>query len=233
MKTSRKLLLIGSAALVVIILILILVGRSLLNGSEFDMEGMDRQESTSLDYEGFTGVFIDGWDVDIEKSDDFSINISYPAVMKNFIEIEMKNDELIMSTVSRKGVHLNRQSFDATITMPSLRSLMVEGASIVNIEDFNEESIEIRLVGIGKIEAENSSVRFLEVTLEGIGGIELKGMITSNADVYLNGTGEIELNMAGGVLEGVLDGLGSIRYSGYVSSEQIEIDGLGQVEFEE
>ncbi len=232
MKTSRKLLLVGLAVLVVTILILILVGRSLLIEPEYDMEEMGHQETMNLDYEGFTGIFIDGWDVDIEKSDDFSINISYPAAMKNYIEIEKKDDELIMTTVSRRGVHLFRQGFDAIITMPSLQSLMVEGTSNVSMEDFEEESIKIGLVGIGKIKAENSSVRFLEVTLDGIGDIELNGMITDNANVYLNGTGEIELNMDGGVLEGVLEGLGSIRYTGYVSNEQIEIDGLGQVEFE-
>ncbi|MCD6342815.1 MAG: DUF2807 domain-containing protein [Spirochaetaceae bacterium] len=53
-----------------------------------------------------------------------------------------------------------------------------------------------------------------------------------DARVDLNGAGDIRLEMNGGVLDGSLEGMGNIVYSGVVSEERIRIDGLGRVRAE-
>jgi len=57
-------------------------------------------------------------------------------------------------------------------------------------------------------------------------------VLAVDARVDLNGAGDIRLQMNGGVLDGSLEGMGNIVYSGVVSEERIRIDGLGRVRAE-
>ena len=231
MKKSQKIILIALGVVLAVIASLMLIGRAALGSFDGSWK-REATETAQLDHEGFKGIVIkDSWEAHIEQSNHFYVNISYPRSMKDRLGVRVIREELILG-IDGLGV-FSHGGPTAVVGMPSLEFLRIEGAAEVSIDGFKEKHIEIHTDGAADIEADNSSADLLDVSLAGLGSIDLSGMATVNANVQLSGAGEIKLNMNGGVLTGVLDGLGSIRYEGHVSDEQVELNGLGRITTED
>ncbi|OQX28832.1 MAG: hypothetical protein B0D92_06955, partial [Spirochaeta sp. LUC14_002_19_P3] len=129
----------------------------------------------------------------------------------------------------KKSYFLIKKDFIAKITMPSLTSLRVDGIGDITVSGFHENLFEVELEGIANIYAFDSSAKKVNAALDGTGNIDLNGMPATDANAELDGVGKITLNMQGGVLSGYLDGAGTVRYTGEISSKQFEIDGVGEL----
>lgn len=198
--------------------------------SGIDWDNAD-EASDSMALDDFDRVVVRGaWSVRIDQGESFSVDIAYPEPMRDRIDVRTSGDTLILGSRDWSGP-MGRE-LSAAIVMPSLREIRIEGAADVDFRGFDEEEMDVAIEGAGQITAEDSRARRLSVSLDGLGQIDLDDLTAVDATVSLDGAGEIILDMDGGILDGNVDGMGSVRYSGRVSDERIDVDGFGSVERE-
>ena len=122
------------------------------------------------------------------------------------------------------AVNANVSLYGSSVVLLNMNGGVPQG-----ILDGNEKSLDIDIDGTAKIYSENSSIDNLNVSVRGSGQADLRDLLTVDANINLDGVGEVLLNMNGGVLQGSLDGAGSISYKGEVLREEIEVNGVGKV----
>jgi hypothetical protein len=195
----------------------------------WDSSGADA--SRTLDLTGFDSVVVEGaWIVQINQDETYAVEIRYPSKMEDQLLVDVRGNDLILDTRDWRG--RSGEDLIAEISMPALSEIRIEGAADASFSGFNEKSMDVIIGGAASIKGYDTEVTNLTVRLQGLGQIDLAGVQSVNAEVDLEGAGEIRLYMDGGVLDGSLEGLGSIVYSGIVSEENIKVDGFGKVRFE-
>ena len=167
------------------------------------------------------------WTVDIEQSDDFTIDLSYPPEYAERVRAEVVSGTLVLNIRRRRDKDYD--NFSARIGMPSLESVVIEGLSDVWIAGFNQDSLELTLEGLANVESADSQVDVLNVSFDGAGRADLRGITAVDARVDMRGAGVVELTMDGGILEGAVEGVGSIFYSGPIAARRVNIEGAGRV----
>lgn len=183
-----------------------------------------------LNFEGFDSILVEGlWRLQVDEGSEFSIEVSYPPSWPKGSHVGMRGETLVLAYPD-SGRDPD-ESAVAWITMPVLESLRVEGVAEADISGFDAENLDLVVEGAAQIKGMDSTVENLTLSISGAGQVDLEDMPTVNADVTLAGAAQVELRMNGGVLEGRLDGIGRIAYSGEVSREDVAIEGLGAVKY--
>ena len=182
----------------------------------------------------FSSVKVRGlWTVDIEQADDFTVDLSYPPEHADKVDVEVVRGTLVLNIRSRGLRFLSLKddydNFSVRIGMPSLENVVIEGLSDVWIAGFNQDSLELIIEGMANVESADSRVKELNVSLDGAGSADLRGITAVDARVDLRGAGVVELTMDGGILDGAVEGVGSILYSGPVAEQRVSIQGPGSV----
>ena len=239
MKRSQIAVLSVLGLIALIMLVLMGIGRVAV-GKTVDFETGDRpagwensgaDASRTLDLTGFDSVVVEGaWMVRINQDDTYAVELRYPSGMEDQLLVDVRGNDLILDTRDWHG--RSGEDLIAEISMPVLSEIRIEGASDATFSGFNEDSMDVVIGGAASIKGYDTEVTNLTVRLQGIGQMNLEDVQSVNAEVNLEGAGEIRLFMDGGVLDGSLEGLGSIVYSGIVSEENINVDGFGKVRFE-
>lgn len=237
MKKSQIAVLGALGLIALIMLVMMGLGRIAVGNSvDFNSNnGSDNSSSSggniseTLDIDDFDSVVVKGaWKVRIYQSQDIGVEVNYPSSMANQLLAESKGSQLILGAQDWHAG--NGDDLIAYIYMPSLTELRIDGAADASFQGFNENEMNVFLDGAAQIKGYDSEVKDLNVRLQGIGQIDLEGVQAVNAKVNLEGAGEIKLDMNGGELTGSLEGLGHVSYSGFVSVEEVEVEGLGKVE---
>ena len=97
------------------------------------------------------------------------------------------------------------------------------------ISGFQEEGLKIEINGASSVKGDNNVFEHLSIELNGAGRVDFGGTETRDAEVDIDGVGTVTLSITGGVLDGSIEGLGTIKYYGEISDNRIDIDGLGSV----
>lgn len=118
----------------------------------------------------------------------------------------------------------------AAIPAPELNRLEIDGAADVRIEGLVLPALIIEIDGTGDVTGVDTSVERLEISTDGAARIDFSAAQVVNATLDVDGAASIDLAMSGGELIGEIDGAGQVNYTGTVSREAIDIDGLGRVE---
>ena len=236
MKKSQVAILAAAGLIAIIMLIVMGLGRLAVGKvvdyqsgeSSTDWSSSDADTSKSLGFDGFDSVVVEGaWTVRINRSDDFATEIRYPSAMEGKVLVRVRGNQMVLGIQDWHGC--SRGDLIAEISMPSLTEIRIEGAADASFTGFDENVLDIIIDGAASVKGYDTGVNKLSVSLNGIGQVDLEDVESVNARVELDGAGEIRLDMNGGVLDGSLEGLGNITYSGLVAEEKISIDGLGKV----
>lgn len=175
-----------------------------------------------LDFQGI-------WECRITESSDPQLKITLPAsVDARNISWKKKGTSLILENYSKYD-RSGGEGVIAQIEMPQLESLSSDALIDLRFSGFTGKHLKIISNGIAAINGRNNRYESIEIIMSGAGLIDLTETQSNNAHVILNGAGSIELNMAGGVLDGMLSGLGNIEYRGEISKNSIQTTGLGRV----
>lgn len=182
----------------------------------------------TFDYSGFDGVDVSGqWDVTLERGDTWRVAIDVPAELAGDVTVELDGNEL--SLRFERGWWPDGFSADngleATITMPTLASLDVSGASTVRLAGFEGAALAIDLSGAGDLRGTASRFDRLALDMSGAANVDFADVPVTDADVDVSGAGNVRLRMAGGRLTGEMSGAGNLEYYGTVSEERIERSG--------
>ena len=181
-----------------------------------------------LDVKKFDKITVAGsWSVRISQGTEYSVKVQAPAelVAKS---CTLENGELI----------INKYDGDITptprieITMPTLESIHVLGASEIHVSNFNAEKRPFALTveGATSFRADNSTFANLDIACQGASSIVFRSCLITAAVVNVSGASNVELErMDGGELSGSLNGVASLRYSGNISANKIKTTGLAVV----
>ncbi|MGC4021672.1 MAG: PspC domain-containing protein [Cyclobacteriaceae bacterium] len=120
------------------------------------------------------GVF----NLEIRQSDKYSVEIDAPESERKKYKVDLAGNVLEINYDSRNAFW--KRDIDSDIltkiilTMPNLKNLKVKGAGKIRIEGFNEDNVDISMLGALSCEA-NLSTRNLQLDLSGPIAFELDG----------------------------------------------------------
>jgi hypothetical protein len=164
---------------------------------------------------------------------DIRIVSGKPALSFKAAKDQLKNIRFTQEgsklSLSQEGMNIGRP-IKVEIALPELGDLTLKGAGSVEIEGFKVKDLRISLAGGAALTMDGSTVENLDLRSEGACNIDLGGTKTTNATVRLSGASNATLDMDGGTLDGRIEGVGHLSYSGTVSAETVKTDGLATVE---
>ena len=183
--------------------------------------------SGSYDLSGFDSIEVDGaWELKISEGD-FSVDVSSSEAVRDDLRVRVDGQTLRLGL--RNGTRSINPNLEATIVLPDLEELDIDGSADVRFSGFDLEELELDVDGAATIRGVDSTIEQLHVDVDGAANIDLDEASVVNADVQMDGAGKLDIRMAGGTLEGEVNGVGTVTWFGDVSSESIDIDGIGTV----
>lgn len=237
MKTSGKLIfiLIGFFAAVIVISA-ILVRTSInkvvtmtRNGTETSDVDKTRIEK-DFDMSGFSSVEMRGvWVADIIQGKEYSVHVSAPAYLFREIDVREMGKTLNMEMDKLTMIGFSNNDIRASITCPSLESITAEGASSITIKNFDSPALTVRIDGAVTMEGSENKIGELALAANGAVNVDFRDSLTENASIRMDGASSVKITMNGGVLDGEINGLGSVEYYGDVRAENIRKNGLSSV----
>ncbi len=245
MKNSTKFVWIVLGAIAVLLIVLTVMVRSIIsdhivvNNSDSDNAshsftiGSRYGEKISKEYnlDDFDRLrIVGGWDILVIADDEFRITVETDENAFEQLAVENTGGALYLGLDYKKKGNLSEfHGASATIYMPVLDAVDVDGAVNLNVENFSGEAISLSLDGAGQIIGENCTYGSLKLVSNGAVNIDFSKSGIKNADVNTDGAGNIVLNMTGGELTGKLAGLSNLEYSGEVSRLDVDKDGIGGI----
>jgi hypothetical protein len=170
----------------------------------------------------------------------------YPNVLKE-IKTDIENGKLHIHT--NNLVHfINNEEIIAEITAPTLNTLIISGASDVDIEGKLVTNIfELVVSGAGDIKMQSINSGVLNATLSGAGNLQINGgevnslnytvtgageissfpLLSKEATVSVTGMGDVDISVAD-KLDATVTGAGDINYKGHPSLST-HITGAGSI----
>jgi hypothetical protein len=201
-------------------------------GAEPVPEPSGERGTRSLDYSEFDQVDVSGqWTVTIERGAAWRVAVEAPAELLDYIEVERDGRELSVDYEggSCAACFDEGNVLEVAITMPTLASLSLSGASVASFSGF--EGGELVLDVSGAVELRGSASRYETLTLDlsGAGEVDLGDVPVTNAEIDVSGAGNVTLQMNGGRLTGDLSGAANLEYFGTVSEESLDQSGAVSV----
>lgn len=190
--------------------------------------------------EAFTGgdrLILDApFDVTYVQGDAATIRIEGPQAAVEHIRIDGAriafDDDMPDSVTLRWGPNgitgaSSREGVRIVVTAPSVSDFELNGSSDLNIQGYDQTSLDIRIAGSGEVRATGRTER-LEVDIAGSGEAELDALEARDADLSISGSGDIDAAPTGQVAAAV-SGSGDIRLRRQPASLNSSVSGSGDV----
>jgi len=129
---------------------------------------------------GFNSVDLRGLlDVRIERGDNYAVKMEGSDAIKKLYHVTVDEETLVVKYENEGNSFWKRNFSDdsklkLTITMPSLRKLEAKGAGEINFSGFDEEEVDLELLGAVAVEGQLNA-RTINVDMTGATQLELKG----------------------------------------------------------
>ncbi len=239
MKNSRKFIWIVIGAIAAFVIILTVIVRVMVSdylvvsaeGEGISFDSSRPTASREFSMEDFSRLRIEGgWDVKVISDDFFGVTVEYGQDAKNAFRVEQDGDTLnLLIDWGRKGSVSDLHGASATIHMPAVSEINVEGAVNLKLENFSSDELSFKLEGAGQAIGDNCSFEQLNIKSSGAVNVDFSKSRIANADINVDGAGNVVLHMTGGELTGNLAGFSNLEYSGDVSRIAVEKDGIGSI----
>jgi len=219
---------------------IVIVTIAVLTSLLIPIAGCGPMRTQTYDFTDFTGVEVGyAFQVEITRSDSYSISITAPENVFNVIQVSKAGETLkigLTSPIPTRGVK-------ASITMPDLRALKFSGATKGTITGFSSSNdFNLDLSGASNLEGDiqagdavvvlsgaskaklEGSAKDINVNASGASGIDLSRFPVNNAQVLLSGAsnGTVNLN---GRLDADLSGALKLSYIGEPTMGDINTSG--------
>ena len=203
--------------------------------------GSSNMATWEYDFTDFTDVNVSSaFSVDISQSDSYSVSITANENILDYLSVYQKDETIYVGL--ELASYRNVQT-EAKISMPTIASLELSGASDGEINDFSSsDPLNLELSGasllLGNIETGDFNIHLsgasrvqltgsgdnLDVHASGASQVELANYIVNNANVKLSGASSAYLKL-NGRLNADLSGASRLLYSGEPSLGDIELSG--------
>lgn len=228
MKTSNKILLGAGISILVIVGILPLIVLRIMLGQNLFADHVEtmKQERTTRAFmiKDFSGIHAAGhWDLRIQQSENYAVTIEAPESVLDILIVEKKSNQLDLMLSDSDVEHPHQiVKVIATVTLPSLSTLELQGLNRIHFAGFSSEQLSIHADGHTTITGEKNILQDFHLKAEGFVAMNLEESPVTNAKLECNGWVKIRLFMAGGTLSGLIDGFGKVLYDGEVKEYTLE-----------
>jgi len=190
--------------------------------------GSGSEISKSFPVEGLRALVVEGgWQVSLTHGEKASVMVNAPSDVMKDVSVDSQGGTVTISLTHE--VRLLQGKLTATVVTPVVNKVDLRGGVKATIEGFIEPSLVLSISGAGSVTGSGNRVENLAVNTAGAADVNFKASTVTNAVVEVAGASQIVLTMNGGNLSGHLHGVGKVDYYGTVSSQNIEVSGLGSV----
>ena len=149
----------------------------------------------TLDLTGFDAIVVNGSsDMELTQGETFKVLVKANEDVFQYLDYKVSDGKLVLETVD--NVNIRAEEFNIYITLPTLKSLEVNGAADVDLKNGykSSEDLEVNVNGAGDFEFNGIAVPALIFELNGAGDIEAENLDVQKLDVTINGAGDIDLS---------------------------------------
>lgn len=140
--------------------------------------------------------------------------------------VTQRGDTLRIGTDLR-GIHLDRPSLHAELTLPNLSELVSSGVGSADVRGFSGERLRVALDGAGSLQM-RAQYHTLDANLNGAGSMTVDTGLADSVALNLRGAGQMVVSGESRNLRARLGGVGSLDAQ-QLKSDSVEVDmtGLG------
>lgn len=195
------------------------------SGPRIQGNGIEEQETRSV--EAFEHISIEGALDLIARvgTESRAVVVRGDANIVPRVQTRVRGNTLELDL--ERGSYSMKTPLVVEVSVATLRSLSIEGASNARIEGLAGGSFEIDIEGAGDVDVSGSVERF-EVQIEGAGDVQARGLEAQDAEVSIEGAGDVELR-AERSIEAKVEGAGDVRYWGNPKVRGVAVHGSGDV----
>ena len=176
--------------------------------------GPNLTTTVTFEFDDFTGVSVVGpFSVSIVPGP-FSIQVTVDSGLHRRLDVREEGRLLIVGFES--GADIDSQTQEVVITMPTLASISLSGATFGTISDFNDSVLNVHLAGVAVLEAQNLRYDFLMADVAGVSILIMKDVSPlPAANLNVAGVSSATVNMMdNAVLTGRVEGIATLSYYG-------------------
>ena len=153
--------------------------------------------------------------VNFSIADEYTCTVSVDENLFDYIDIKVKDDELILRQPKPKGgkyVNINATEFVIDITAPSVDEITLAGSGDVNIlSPLSMQKLEATIAGSGNIVfKEEVNISHLELSVAGSGDIRIDKGTIGDLEADIAGSGDIVSHAEAQKMEATVMGSGDI-----------------------
>jgi len=195
---------------------------------------MAAEISQTFDVKGFTGIEVDGHvELDVSVGEKFAVEISGREADMERLKVEVVDGVLRISKERPKRVYRRDRSkeFHATISLPKLDSVKIDGMSDAEIRNIDSDNFSLTVDGHGELIL-SGKCGSAEIDIDGHAEIEGREFKCHDVTLNIDGHGEINL-FADQTLAIDISGHGDVEIWGNPRISKFRKSGMGQFEIRE
>ena len=181
---------------------------------------VDRQ----IQVERFTTLELGGgWDLHLTHAAEYSAVLTGDRELVDAAEVSSAGDRL---SIHLPGDVDEDRTVRILVTAPTLEALDLAGGVTGTIAGLDTAELRVLSEGAANLVFEDSTIGDLALQTAGAANVDLGESLVENALLDMEGANQLLITMNGGALSGRVAGVGNVRYSGDVSSVNVEPDGI-------
>ena len=233
MKTSKILLFSGAGFLALLIIIVlsvmkISIAKDINRPSIEAAQLSGKSGELQLDTSGVSVLELKGaWKVQITQGFGGTGTVRIPEELKEKLQIQRHGKTLEIGLEKGSNAGLDSE-FSINLNMETLYSLRIDGAADGLLKGFNQESLQLQLQGAMNLRGVDIEAGHFSVTGRGANNLEFSKSRFKNISLDLEGASNVELKLDGGVLDGRVEGIGSVHFTG-TGENRLKTEGLTSV----
>ncbi len=157
-----------------------------------------------FDFSGFTSVRLDLFDAEITQAETYSVTVRADDNVIDVIDVDTAGETLVLTTA---GTRLRGNvTLEATITMPTIESLDLNGAASADLDGFDSlDSLDVKLSGASKM---TGTLTANSIEIDASGASNVTGELTAD-DVEITADGASRVKLSGSSLRVLIDASGA------------------------
>lgn len=187
----------------------------------------------------FNGLDIGGIvKVNLVKSDNYKVDVTLPSVLKDYLDVRVKNGVLKIGWVKEIPVKIQKEldswTCKAEIAMPELRKLEMSGATSLTCDDtfdLGDKDFSLDISGISNVKSLRVNAEKLDAEVSGSSNIKIVGDFRE-AELDLSGVSKGNFKINADKLEADVSGATRTSINGNFGKVEIDASGTCEVDLD-
>ena len=168
-----------------------------------------------------------GWSIVVTGGDSYDVSVTGSEAALRDVEVFTRGNVLHLEINS--GLRSVTGNLKAEVVLPDLELLESDGSANVTLNSLDLDRLSLDVDGAASLRASDVRIEDLRIDVDGASSLDFSNAEVVNANVDMDGASSLDITMAGGVLSGDVSGLGEVKYGGSVTTQSVDVDGLGRV----